>query len=104
MSVKTSVGAAHQKTPAFVTRTTAKTCWSVVTRGIPDVTWTIDLVWYDGGKNIHLWNSPRFVGDVTACSPVKKIKNGHAPKVYDIITDDTGEFTSLSGSWAIGTN
>ena len=105
ISVKTSIGAAHQNTPAFVTKTTAQTCWSVATSGIEDVEWTIDLIWYDGGKNVHLWNSPKFVGGNNVCSPVKTIKNGgSAPKVYDVITDDTGLGTGLTGSWAIGTN
>lgn len=97
-------------TASFVTSTTASGC--VDSTGLNGIgapaTWSFALIWYDGGKNIHLFNSRSFTANGNHCSPTERITNGHAPKVYLKITVHSagavGGGAADSGTWSITTN
>ncbi len=85
-------------TPMYVTTSTASGCAHGT---LTAATFSMKLVWYNGGRDTVLWSG------TSHCSPTKTIRGAHDPKVFLIITIHCNIIHLVcqgSGTWSITTN
>jgi hypothetical protein len=97
-------GGASTQTPMHATNSTkeASTCVTVNKLSGIGGEWSFQLIWYDGGKDLVLYQSGDHAGKGTACSPIKK--PGANDKVYDnivLFNGGAGNVVQDSGTYSI---
>jgi hypothetical protein len=100
----TAEGGASTQTPMHATNSTkeASTCVTVNKLSGIGGEWSFQLIWYDGGKDLVLYQSGDHSGKSTACSPIKK--PGANDKVFDnivLFNGGAGNEVQDSGTYSI---